>query len=311
MQTIYLAHPYDQEQLYDQPVVLALGFFDGVHLGHQEVIKKGRELADHYQVPLAVLTFNHTPRLVYQQIHPNHYFYLSDNPRKIELMEVNGVDILYIAEFTSAMGAQSPQEFVDNYMVNLNAVHVVAGFDYTYGLKEIANMQTLVDHSQGRFKISEIPKKTIGDHKISSSEIQYQLSNGNIDLANQELGYIYETRGLVINGLKRGRKLGFPTANVAMDYGQLTPGIGVYIVEICVQGQWYMGMASIGYNITFDDVKELSIEVYILDFDRMIYGEKVRIKWHHYLRGEIKFDGIEGLINQLEKDQDHTRAYFK
>ncbi|MCR8968798.1 riboflavin biosynthesis protein RibF [Facklamia sp. 7083-14-GEN3] len=311
MQTIYLSHPYDHEKIYDQPVVLALGFFDGVHLGHQEVIRKGRQLADQYQVSLAVLTFNHTPRLVYQQIHPNHYHYLSDNTRKKELMKANRVDILYIAEFTSAMGAQSPQEFVDRYMVNLNAIHVVAGFDYTYGLREIANMQTLIDHSQGRFKISEIPKKTIDDQKISSSEIQYQISNGNIDLANQELGYIYETRGIIINGLKRGRKLGFPTANVAINPGQLTPGIGVYVVEICVQGQWHIGMASIGYNITFDDVKELSVEVYILDFDRMIYGERVRVKWHHYLRGEIKFDGIESLIDQLEEDQVHTRAYFK
>ncbi|MGX7108391.1 riboflavin biosynthesis protein RibF [Facklamia miroungae] len=311
MQTIYLSHPYDPKKIYDQPIVLALGFFDGVHLGHQEVIKKGRELADYYQVSLAVLTFNHTPRLVYQLIHPKHYHYLSDNARKIELMEANGVDVLYIAEFTSAMGAQSPQEFVDNYMVNLNAIHVVAGFDYTYGPKENANMQTLKAHSQGRFAINEIPKKSLNDHKISSSEIHSQILKGNMEVANQELGYIYQTSGIVINGLKRGRKLGFPTANVAIDDGQLIPAIGVYVVEFFVQDQWHYGMASIGYNITFDDVKELSVEVYILDFNQMIYGERVKIKWHHYLRGEIKFDGIEPLIQQLELDQAHTRAYFE
>ncbi|MBG9985303.1 riboflavin biosynthesis protein RibF [Facklamia sp. DSM 111018] len=312
MKIINLKHPYSKEEIINKELVLALGFFDGVHRGHQEVIKTAVELANERGFFSAVLTFNHTPRLVYEKIHPQRYTYLSIYKRKMELLKNLGIDYVYISEFTYAFGHQSPQEFVDNYIVGLGAKVVVAGFDYTYGPKDMANMDTLVNHAKDRFEIIKIPKQVVNNDKIASTSIRQYLHLGQLEKANKELGYIYQTHGIVINGLKRGStKLGYPTANIASDWEQTLPGIGVYVVEFWVQGNWYYGMASIGYNITFDDVEDLSVEVYILDFDKMIYGESVKIKWHHYLRGEEKFPSIEKLISQLDQDLIDTRNYFK
>lgn len=312
MKIINLKHPYQQEEIIDKELVLALGFFDGVHRGHQEVIKTAVNLANEKGLPSAVLTFNHTPRLVYEKIHPYRYTYLSIYERKMELLKALGVDYVYISEFTYAFGHQKPQEFVDKYIVGLGAKVVVAGFDYTYGPKAIANMETLENHAKNRFEIINIPKQVVNNDKIASTSIRHYLRLGKLEKANKELGYVYQTRGIVINGLKRGStKLGYPTANIASDFEQTIPGIGVYAVELWVQGNWYYGMASIGYNITFDDVEDLSVEVYILDFDKMIYGEKVKIKWHHYLREEVKFSSLEELISQLDQDLIDTQKYFK
>lgn len=310
MQVIELNHPYNPLRIVDQPVVLSLGFFDGVHLGHQKVIQTARKEADKRGIKLAVMTFNHTPQLVYAKVNPYTYTYLSTNERKMELFEAQGVDIAYIAEFTYDMGTQAPEEFVDRYIKGLNAQVVVAGFDYTYGKKEIANMQTLPLHAKGQFEVIEIPQQSLHSHKIGTTTIRQYILSGDLDSANRELGYAYQSSGIVINGEKRGRTIGYPTANIASGFGETLPGIGVYVVEIWVKGKWYQGMASVGYNVTFTDKKNISVEVYILDFDQMIYGEKVKIKWWKYLRGEEAFKNVEGLIHQLDIDLNDTQNFF-
>lgn len=311
MQVIELKHPYDPKLIVDQPVVLALGFFDGVHLGHQEVIQAAGKEAKKRGIKLAVMTFNHTPQLVYAKIHPHTYTYLSPVKRKMELFEAQGVDIVYIAEFTYDMGAQAPEEFVENYIKGLNAQAVVAGCDYTYGKKDIANMQTLPVHAKGNFSVIEIPQQTLHSHKIGTTSIRQFIIQGDIESANRELGYTYQTSGTVINGEKRGRSIGYPTANIATGFCETVPGIGVYIVELWVKGHWYQGMASVGYNVTFTKEKNLSVEVYILNFNQMIYGEEVKIKWWKYLRGELKFEAVEGLVKQLDADLIETQNFFK
>lgn len=312
MDIIKLQHPLSSNpNFHCQDNVLAMGFFDGVHLGHQEVIKAALAKGQETGLPTAVMTFNHSPKILYQRIHPDQYTYLSTLDRKLELVEALGVDKVFILDFTWAVGSMSPQDFVDQYMVDLGAKWVVAGFDYTYGKAEIANMKTLPDHAKGRFGVIEIPEYQIQEHKVGTRTIKEMLEQGDVDLANAELGYKYENTGLVINGYKRGRGLGYPTANVAIHYGQQVPGRGVYVVEIQVQGSWYKGMASIGYNVTFGMEDKLSVEVYILDFNQTIYGETVTVRWHHFLRPEVKFDSVQGLISQLDDDKQATIDYFK
>ncbi|MEG0289438.1 MAG: riboflavin kinase, partial [Carnobacterium sp.] len=136
------------------------------------------------------------------------------------------------------------------------------------------------------------------------------LDNGKIEEANDLLGYIYETTGRVVHGDARGRLLGFPTANIEVTRAVRLPRVGVYAVQILVGKQWHLGMASIGHNITFEANRPLTVEVYILDFEQDIYGEKVTVLWHHYLRDELKFDDLTGLIAQLEQDEVDTRDYF-
>ena len=311
MEIIKLSHPYSNEEIVQEPIVLALGFFDGVHLGHQAVIRKAKEEAAKRGIKLAVMTFNQHPKIVYSKLDEESMFYLSTNERKAELLTDIGVDILYLVEYTWDFGAQMPQQFVDSYIVGLNAQAIAAGFDYTYGKKDVANMQTLPEHAAGRFDIIEVDQLTINQHKIASTTIRELVETGQIEAANKELGYLYQTSGTVVHGEKRGGALlGYPTANVETASKELLPGIGVYIVEFFVADKWYQGMASVGYNVTFGENRPVTCEVFILDFDRMIYGENVKVRWHHYLRGEMKFDGLDGLIKQLDQDLVDTKAYF-
>lgn len=312
MEIINLHHPYQKGQIPAEPVVLALGFFDGVHRGHQRVISEAKKEADKRNVKLAVMSFNHHPSIVFQKLDAETMRYLSVLDRKIELMEQLGVDYFYVIEFTYDFGTLSPAAFVDQYIVGLNATAVVAGFDYTYGPKEIADMAHLPQYAKGRFDIIEIPAQVgVDREKISSTSIRLALDNGNMEKVNSMLGYTYQFSGYVMHGDARGREMGYPTANIKIEKNIRLPKGGVYVVSILVQGKWYRGMASIGYNITFEENREKTVEVNILDFSKMIYGERVTVRWHHYLRGEVKFSGMEELIRQLEQDQLDTENYFK
>lgn len=310
MNIIKLHHPYNKEQIVPGEIVLALGFFDGVHRGHQAVIKTAKTIAKEKNAPLAVMTFNQHPKIIYQDLNPNEVTYLTLLNRKIELLRSLEVDILYLIDYTLEFGMQSPQEFVDRYIVDFGASTVVAGFDYTYGKKEIANMQTLPTHARGRFEVVEVPELKNNNLKVGTTNIKELLTTNQIEKANEELGYIYETTGTVVHGDKRGRTIGYPTANIKINPQEVLPSVGVYVVAIEVRGQWYQGMASIGYNITFEANRKKTCEVYILDFDQDIYGQFVKVKWYHYLRGELKFDGIEGLIHQLDQDLINTKSFF-
>lgn len=311
MEVLYIHHPYKKEEIPKESVVLALGYFDGVHIGHQAVIKKAKQEAIKRDSKLAVMSFNQHPSIVYKKLDAESMKYLSVPERKIALMEQLGVDYFYIIDFTYDFGTLRPQEFVDQYIVGLNADAIVAGFDYTYGPKNIADMAHLPSYAKKRFDIIEVSAQvTDNKEKISSTSIREALDSGNLERANQMLGYIYQFDGRVMHGDARGRELGFPTANIKIGKYIRLPKVGVYAVSIKVQGKWYQGMASIGYNITFEKDREKTIEVNIFDFDKMIYGEKVTVRWHHYLRNEVKFTGIEGLIDQLKQDQIDTGKYF-
>lgn len=311
MEIIKIHHPYRKEQIPNEPVVLALGFFDGVHRGHRTVISKAREMAEKKQVKLALMTFNQHPSIVFKKVDPEKITYLSTIKRKEEFMSDLGVDYLYEVDFTSAFASLRPQDFVEQYIVGLNAVTVVAGFDYSYGKKEVASMEHLPEYAQNRFDVVEVGKVTEEKEKISSTRIRKALKDGNIAEANHLLGYVYQTPGIVIHGDARGRTLGYPTANIDVPHGIALPKVGVYAVRLKVNDTWYDGMASIGYNITFEANRNLSVEVNIFDFNSSIYGEKVAVEWHEYIREEKKFPSVETLIQQLDKDEDDIRRYFK
>lgn len=310
MKTIHLHHPFEQSSIYDGDIVLALGFFDGVHRGHQAVIKAARDEADRLGLPLAVMTFNMAPRIMYQQIRPEEVTYLTTLNEKERLMRQLGVDYLYVAQLTSLFSALKPQEFIDKYVVGLYAKTVVAGFDYTYGKKDHANMDTMAKHAAGRFNIIKVDKLSEDDSKVGSTEIRYDLNTGQVDKANQQLGYIYSNDGIVVHGEKRGRELGYPTANLMIPAESMVPVEGVYVVEMLLNGQIYPGVASIGKNITFGENRSRTVEIHLLDFKGEIYGEYVTVYWHKYLRPELKFDGIDGLIQQMDQDAIDARKYL-
>jgi len=309
MKIVRIHHPYTVDQISATPVVLTLGFFDGVHRGHQTVIKRAATIARQRQIPLAVMTFNQHPGLVFHQLDAEQMKYLTTPAMKADLMAQLGVDILYIVEFTSAFAALSPADFVDQYIVGLHAQVAVAGFDYTFG-PEQATMQDLPRYAKGRFDVVEVAQQQDNAAKISSTRIRAAIKDGDVDQANRLLGYPYRNVGVVVHGVARGRTIGFPTLNLAIDPAQHVPGIGIYAVKLAIAGRWYTGMTSIGRNVTFGDDNAVTVEIYVLDFDQMVYGEQVQVAWFSRLRGEIKFADATGLVQQLQQDKQHTQDYF-
>lgn len=314
MKIIYLHYPYDKTIIPDDKVVLALGFFDGVHRGHQSVIRTAKDIANQNQIKLAAMTFNHHPSVVFDQrtnSPENSLSYITSVSRKAKLMEDLGVNILYVADFTSSFAKQSANQFIDNYIVGLNAETVVAGFDYTFGPIDKANMDILPTLAQGRFDVVKVEKLKVDGEKASSSRIRSLITIGNIDEANTLLGYPFETHGIVVHGEARGRTLGYPTANIISSENQVVLGIGIYVVEIKIGAEWHQGMASVGKNVTFGKNRKVTTEINILDFKREIYGEEVDIKWYNRIRGEEMFTSAEELVDQLQRDEVATRSFFK
>lgn len=310
MQVIEIRHPYHQEQLPNEPMVLVLGFFDGVHKGHQKVIETGRKKADELGIKLAVMTFNQHPSIVFKKIAPHSMKYLTTVKQKANLMAQQGVDYLFVVDFTSGFASLSPQAFVDQYIVNWQAQVVVAGFDYTYGPKEIAAMEHLPLYAKERFEVITVPKKTLTGEKVSSTRIRQALAAGEMEEVNTMLGYEYVTEGLVVHGDARGRLLGFPTANIQTKSTVRLPKEGVYVTEILIGDTWYPSMGSIGRNDTFEKNRPITVEVNIFDFHEDIYGEHVEVRWLAYLRDQEAYPSVDALVTQLQLDEKNSRAYF-
>ncbi|PIO83580.1 riboflavin biosynthesis protein RibF [Loigolactobacillus backii] len=309
MDVVRIHHPYSVKQIKPEPVVLTLGFFDGVHRGHQAVIGRAREEASKRHLRLAVMTFNQHPSLVFRQLDRRSATYLTTIPEKIDRMAELGVDLLYIVDFTSAFANLAPEKFVKQYIVDLHAQVAVAGFDYTFGPQR-AGMAELPQFAKGRFDVIQVGQLNQNAEKVSSTRIRQAIDVGDIDEAASLLGYPYHLLGTVVHGEARGRTIGFPTVNIRPEPYSRVPGIGIYAVQIKICDVWYLGMASIGRNITFGDDRDVTIEIYILNFGKMVYGEPVEIVWYSRLRGEVKFDSAAGLIDQLKLDEVATRDYF-
>lgn len=309
METIYLHEP-NTIQVEQEPKVIALGFFDGVHLGHQAVIRSAKSIADASGIKTAVLTFDPHPSVVLSKKR-NKAKYLTPIEEKARKVEAMGVDYFYVVRFTTKFSELEPKDFVQKYLLPLGAVHIVAGFDYTYGRLGAGKMADMEAYAENKLQVTIVDKQEADNQKISSTAIRQAIEEGSMEEANKLLGGPYTTKGTVIHGDKRGRTIGFPTANILVEEDYLIPKLGVYAVKFKIGNETHLGMASIGYNITFKDDQSLSIEVYILDFNREIYGEEVEIEWFQYFRPELKFSGMEGLIKQLEKDEQDTREYFQ
>lgn len=312
MKIVKLKEPYDKNAIVDSPIVLALGFFDGVHRGHQEVIKRAIEKGKSLGVKVAVMTFDRHPKIIFQNIDGEKFKYLTMLDEKLEHFKNLGVDIAYVVKFDENLAYLSPQDFIDKYVVGLHAICVVAGQDYTYGKHDIANMDTISDFAKGRFEIITVDHLQRNNQKISSTQIRKDLDSGNMEAANLLLGYQYENHGTVEHGFKRGRKIGFPTLNVSIPKNERILGEGVYAVKVKIDkdNSWYEGMASIGHNETFGDDLEKTVEINLFNFDKSVYGEKVIVKWYKFLREMVKFDSVEELIDQLNKDKRDTEVFF-
>ena len=286
----------------EEPTVLVLGYFDGIHLGHKALFERARKVADERGLTVTVLTFPESPRLAFSRFTPELLLHLTSQEQRYLLLEKNGVDQLVMTPFTSEFASNTPAEFIERYVKGLNAQALVAGFDYHFGNCR-ADVQDLMELFDSQVEI--VSEVSLSGEKVSSTRIRQAIQSGDVSLANQLLGYPFMTEGIVVHGDARGRTIGYPTANLAPLDRVYLPSEGVYVAEVEVDGKRYRAMTSVGKNVTFDGT-ELRIEAHIFGFDRFIYGEKMTIFWLEKIRDMVKFDGIEGLMEQMKSDESYA-----
>jgi riboflavin kinase / FMN adenylyltransferase len=291
-----------------KPLALSLGMFDGVHLGHKCIIDELKKVGSAHHLETAVLTFWPHPRFVFN---PNEDLKLLNTlDEKTLLMEKYGINNLFLKEFDDEFRNLTGEEFVRQILIEkLNVKYLIIGYDHSFGKNKSGNFELLQKLSKELdFEVEQMEAINIHENNISSTKIRNALLAGNILGANEMLGYSYSVSGTVVHGKKLGRTIGYPTANIETENIKLLPKKGAYIVEVFVDNQQYKGMLSVGTNPTVNGEK-LTVEVYILDFEGDIYDEKITVKFRDFLHEEIKFEGLEKLIERLDEDKILTMNY--
>ena len=283
--------------------VITIGTFDGVHIGHQKIIKELIGKTETNNMKSVVLTFFPHPRMVLQT--DANIKLINTLDEKSQILEKLGLDYLVIEKFTEQFSRITALEFVRDLLVNkLNAKQIIIGYNHRFGRNRAANINDLSDFGETfGFKVHQISAQDIDEVAISSTKIRIALSNGNIEKANSYLGYKFMLTGVVAKGRGLGRTIGFPTANLFIEESyKLIPEEGVYAISCNYNERTLYGMMNIGVNPTVNG-KHQSIEIHFFDFNEDLYGEKIQIDMHKRLRDEKKFESVDALKNQLVKDK--------
>jgi riboflavin kinase/FMN adenylyltransferase len=290
--------------------IVTLGTYDGVHLGHQTIIHQLVKKAQEKGKDSLLVTFDPHPR---KALGLGEIFLLSTLNEKIELLNQTGLDYLLVLPFTRSFSEQTASEFVHDFLIkSLDISEIILGYDHRFGKNREGNVD-LLKSLLGEYNktVTEIPAQSLHEITISSTKIRTALGLGEIDIANQRLGYEYSIGGKIVLGKQLGRTLGYPTANIQLeDLSKLIPEHGVYAVTCILEGQRFNGMMNIGTKPTLQAGDKTTLEVHIFDFSSDIYQETVRIIFHHRIRAEQKFENLDALKNQLKQDEVTVRNYF-
>lgn len=299
-----VSHGIQEFQKLENAVVTS-GTFDGVHLGHQKILKRLKEVADQNGGESVVITFYPHPRSVIAS-EAQTVKLLSTLEEKIALLEQNGVNHLLIIPFTREFSELTSEEFIQKILIDsIGTKKLVIGYDHRFGRNREGGFEYL-EKNAGKygFKIEEISRQDIENVGVSSSKIRKALSEGDVRTAEHFLGRKYAISGLVVKGKQLGRTIGFPTANVQVrEIAKLIPADGVYAVKVIYNEQSFGGMLNIGNRPTVDGTFQ-TIEVNIFDFNQDIYGENLTIEFVQKVRNEQKFNGLEALKEQINRDKE-------
>lgn len=292
--------------------VLTIGSFDGVHKGHQKILKRVCQLAKEIDGESVVITFDPHPREV---IYPKDKSLelLTTLEEKIPHFESAGIDHLIVVPFSIEFSQMQPREYVENFLFKkFNPACIVIGYDHRFGLNREGNVDLLrLYESERSLRIIEIAKQELQEITISSTKIRNAVKSGNIELANELLGHPISLSGQVVHGKKLGTEIGFPTANIQLNHDKkLIPPDGIYAVEVIVEEEKHYGMMYIGRRPTIGGNQERSIEVNIFDFNDEIYDRPIKVAIRNYIRDDKKFESVEALQNQLHQDRIRTLEYF-
>jgi riboflavin kinase / FMN adenylyltransferase len=286
--------------------VVTLGTFDGVHLGHQKIINRLLNAG----LESVVLTFSQHPRSVLHA--DSNVKLLNTNEEKIALLEKCRIDNLIIQNFDTKFSELSGEDFVKNILVDqLNIQKIIIGYDHRFGKNRSSDIHDLIYFGKKyHFDVEQISAKEIDEISISSTKIRNAIVEGDIKLANEFLGYPYTFSGIVTQGRQLGRTIGFPTANLKInDTRKILPKNGVYVVNGYWENKWHQGMMNIGVKPTVDG-HNLTIEVHFFDLDQDLYDKEISISVLGFLRAERKFDSLESLKEQLNRDESCSIHFF-
>lgn len=294
--------------------VVTIGTFDGVHIGHQEILKKIVNQAKENNGVSVVVTFWPHPRFVLQGVEESGLKLLTTFEEKAESLSDQGIDFLVKIPFTKEFSQTTSDDFIRKILIDkLGITHLVIGYDHHFGKNREGSFDYLqVNIDKYGFTLQEIPRHDIDDVGVSSTKIRKALNEGAVNIAATHLGKNYSVTGTVIHGEKLGRKIGYPTANVRLSENfKLIPANGIYAVSVFLKDKNAHGMLYIGTKPTLTGDSIQVIEVNIFDFNDDIYGQEIRIEFIQYIRDDMKFEGLDQLTNQITRDKEVTLDILK
>lgn len=293
-----------------RPSAVTIGVFDGVHRGHQHLVAHLTETARASGLATVAVTFNPHPRAVLQP--GTAITYLTSLEERVELLQGLGLDAVAVLSFTSELSQLSADDFLALLSDELKMRLLVVGPDFALGRGRTGTPD--VARSIGErigFRVDVAPLLAEDGDKVGSSAVRDALSAGDVELVTRLLGRPFSIRGPVVGGDKRGRDLGFPTANIGVGLDHALPAYGIYVTRAYVRETAYHSCTSIGVRPTFHPDTTAVVETFILDFDEEIYGEEIRVDLLHRLRGELKFDSAADLVERMRQDISETQEYFR
>ena len=271
-------------------LTICLGYFDGIHLGHQQLIHQAKSLGQ----PIALLTFDRNPK-------PNRETkQLTPLQSKKKLFQSLGVDYLIVVQFSDHVKSLSPKVFL-NFLSNIGGQQLICGPDFSFGRLAEGNIDLI--QQDGRFRLHVVPHLLVQGQKISTRDIVACLDQGQLGLILPLLGRPYSVEGYVGKGLGEGKKMGYPTANIVLDAPYYLPKNGVYVTLIKIDGQTYYSLASLGFHPTVANLDHPTLEVFVLNYEGNLYEKYVEVAFLHYLRNEQKFPSKDALIHQMDLDK--------
>lgn len=295
----------------NKQTVVTIGTFDGVHIGHQKILKQITKNAQALQCESLVLTFFPHPRMVLQK--DTDMKQLNSVNEKLQLLEDLGIDNIVIHPFDKDFSRLTAEEFVKQVLVDKFKIKkIIIGYDHRFGRNRTANIDDLKTYGGlFGFEVEQISAEEINEVSVSSSKIRNALIDGNLDVAATYLGYNYSITGIVSKGKQLGRTLGFPTANISIkDENKLIPTNGVYVVKSILSDEVFYGMMNIGIRPTVDGTMR-TVEIHFFDFNKDIYGQEITISFLKRMRDEQKFESLDALKEQLKIDQNNAKMYLK
>jgi riboflavin kinase/FMN adenylyltransferase len=287
--------------------VITIGTFDGVHCGHQQIIKTLKDEAANAGGESVIITFHPHPRKVVSSVVTGIRL-ITTLQERIDLIAKTGIDHLVVVPFTDYFANQSAEEYISHFLVDKFHPHtIIIGYDHRFGKERSGGYKLLEEKAPVyNYHLMEIPEHLLDAVKVSSTHIRNAIIHGQIDEANKLLGYHFFFEGEVVHGDKIGRTLGYPTANLkSVNDEKIVLGDGIYAIYADVEGKQYKGMMSIGFRPTVNGKKRV-VEVNLFDFNKDIYGQVIRVHVVKYLRSEVKFNGLEELKQALHKDKEDS-----